>query len=132
MVDEGLENLLLKNIMSCCDVESLIRALTSRRYTYGRISRMLVHILLNNKKSEVEKAKQIDYLRLLAFNDQGRTLIRRQKARTAFKIITSINRYDHPALTIERKAARLLSLIDPQQDVLEYSAIPYIRSKEHR
>lgn len=132
MVDEGLENLLVKTVPECKNVQELIHRLTSRRYTYGRISRMLVHILLNNTRSEAEKAMHLDYIRLLSFNDRGRQLIRERKKATTFKIITSINQYDHPALTIERKAARLLSLADPKQDFLEYSTVPYIKSKEHR
>lgn len=132
MVDEGLENLLFRSIQNSSDIDELIAQMTSRRYTRARISRMLVHILLNNRKKDVAKAMAIDYIRLLAFNDRGRQLIKSRKAMTSFKIITSINQYEHPALTIERKAARLLSLVDPKQDFLEYSSIPYIRSKEHR
>lgn len=125
LVEEGIEHLVVKAAMQATSVDELVNLCSSKRYTRVRIQRMLTHILLNNTKEEVKAAMAIDYIRLLAFNDRGRKLIKMRKGQTDFKLITSINAYDHPALAIERKAALLLSLVDATQKEKEYRSIPY-------
>jgi predicted nucleotidyltransferase len=124
LVDEGIENLLKDTIKKTDNMEDLINRLTSKRYTRSRIQRMLVHILLNNKKEDVPAMMQIDYIRLLAFSKTGQLYIRKQKKRTDFKIIANISKHQHPSLTLEYKAATLLSLIYGDAHT-EISSIPY-------
>lgn len=126
LVDEGIEHLLIKAAKNAHNIEDLIQLCTSKRYTRVRITRMFTHILLNNTKKEIQEALKIDYIRLLAFNNQGRELIKMRKKQTDFKIITSINAYKHPALDIEKKATLLLSMVDPTQNEKEYRSIPYL------
>lgn len=124
LVDEGIENLLKDTIKKTDNMEDLINRLTSKRYTRSRIQRMLVHILLNNKKEDVPAMMQIDYIRLLAFSKKGQLYIKEQKKRTDFKIIANISKHQHPSLTLEYKAATLLSLIYGDAHT-EISSIPY-------
>jgi predicted nucleotidyltransferase len=105
-------------------MEDLINRLTSKRYTRSRIQRMLIHILLNNKKEDVPAMMKIDYIRLLAFSKTGQLYIKEQKKRTDFKIIANISKHQHPSLTLEYKAATLLSLIYGDAHT-EISSIPY-------
>ena len=49
-VTEGLDFKLKKCIQNTKSFEELITALKSKRYTYNRLQRMLIHILLNMKK----------------------------------------------------------------------------------
>lgn len=125
MVDEGLENLLKTSILSCQSVEELINALTSKRYTRSRISRMLIHILLHNTKQEIQKAMQIDYIRLLAFSKQGQSYVRYAKTQTDYAIISNITRHQALALDIEMRGAKVLSLVERDAYKKEYATIPY-------
>ncbi len=55
-----------------------INELKSKNLTYARISRALLHILLNIRKSDVEKEKRggyIRYLRVLGVSENGRELL---------------------------------------------------------
>ena len=127
LVEEGLDHRLVKTITQVNSMHDLVEAMSSKRYTKVRIQRMLCHILLNNTKEDVKAAMQIDYIRLLAFNDHGRELIKIRKDQTDFHILTSINQYDHPALAIEKKASLLLSLKDETVYKKEYRSIPYLK-----
>lgn len=124
LVDEGIENLLQDAIKKTDHMEDLINRLTSKRYTRSRIQRMLIHILLNNKKEDVASMMNIDYIRLLAFSKKGQHYIKEQKAKTSYKIIANISKHQHPALSLEYKAATLLALIagDAHKEI---SSIPY-------
>ena len=51
-VDEGIDNLLKKEITNCNSYDELIKKIKSKRYTYNKISRMLIHILCNFTKEK--------------------------------------------------------------------------------
>ena len=130
MVDEGLENLLINQISQSHNMEDFIQSLLSKRYTRPRIQRMLIHILMKNTKSDIKKAMNIDYIRVLAMNSQGREYLHHIKKDCPYVIMTRFFGYQHPALDIEFKATKLLSLLldDPQSIIKkEYKSIPYIK-----
>jgi len=70
-VDEGIENRLKEKILESSHIEELIKKLKTKRYTYNKINRMLIHILLGVPK-EINELASIDYIRILGFNDLGR------------------------------------------------------------
>lgn len=131
MVDEGLENVLKKQIIESDDMYTFIQKLLSKRYTKPRIQRMIIHILMKNIKEDIKEAMNIDYLRILAMNDQGRQYLNQIKKVCPYHIVTNFSNYQHPALDIELKATQLLSLLSshPQELIKkEYSSIPYIKA----
>lgn len=69
-VDEGIENRLQKVILECNNVDELIEKTKSKRYTYNKIRRMLIHILIGLTKEDNKKL-QLDYLKILGFNNNG-------------------------------------------------------------
>lgn len=126
MVDEGLENVLYKSITKCSSMNELIDSLLSKRYTKSRIQRMLIHILMKNKKEEINAAMNIDYIRILNMNEKGRIYLNSIKKECDYKIITNFSKHVHPALDIELKATKLLSLISSEDLITkEFSYIPY-------
>ncbi len=76
MVSEGIENMLIKNAVECEDYENFIGRSISRRYTRSRIQRTLLHIACQIRKEDVECLPEIDYLRVLGFNEKGRRLLK--------------------------------------------------------
>jgi len=66
-VDEGIDNKLKKEVFKAFNREDLIYLVKSKRYTYNKISRMLVHILLNVEK----KSYTLDYTKVLGFSQNG-------------------------------------------------------------
>lgn len=124
LVEEGIENLLKKNIRYCDNYQQFVQSLTSKRYTKTRIQRMLVHILMNNTKQEIENALQVDYLRILKMNEKGQRYLHHIKKTCSYQIVTTLSKYQHPALDLEIKTTRLLSLIDEHINEKEIKNIP--------
>ncbi len=76
-VDEGLDYSLKKNIHSCLSWEELVKKVKSKRYTYNKINRMLVHILLDIKK--IDAKESLSYINILGFNKSGKAYLNKIK-----------------------------------------------------
>lgn len=75
-VTEGLENRIKKASYISSDLEELIANIKSKRFTESKIRRILVSILLNITKKDMQIAKStIPYVRVLGFNHKGKELI---------------------------------------------------------
>lgn len=75
MMDEGIENLFIKN-KNLPDLESFIQACLSKRYTRSKIQRTLIQLLTHTTKKQVNELPEIDYIRVLAMNKQGQMYLK--------------------------------------------------------
>ena len=107
-VDEGIENKLKKEIHNSKTVEELILNVKSKRYSYNRIKRMLLHILTNTKKDYDTK---INYLRILGFNKKGTKILKEAKKYIDVPIITKYKKEYDVLFKDDVKASMLYSLI---------------------
>lgn len=73
-VNEGIDKLLKKVINNSNNIEDLLYKIKSKRYTYNRLSRMLMHILLGIDKSI--NNINISYVRVLGFNNKGKDYLK--------------------------------------------------------
>lgn len=96
-VVEGIENLILKESIESNNFDELIHSVKSKRYTLARIRRIMYNILLNIRKDNIDCIKSCGfrppYIRVLAFNDKGRTLLKKIKQNTDLDIITKVADY---------------------------------------
>ena len=86
----GFENRLLENAIKSINYEEFFKSISNRRYTTGRVQRVLTHTLLaltTNITEEVKKS--IPYVRVLGFNSKGREYLSYLKKFDNSKIITS-------------------------------------------
>lgn len=74
-VDEGLEYKIIKEINNCNSFEELVFKIKSKRYTYNRIKRMLIHILIGISK--LDNVVDINYVKVLGFNKNGQEYLNR-------------------------------------------------------
>ena len=126
LVDEGIENLLKKNIDKCTNYQQFVESLTSKRYTKTRIQRMLIHILMYNTKQDIHDALNVDYLRILKMNQKGQKYLNTIKKTCPYQLVSNLSQYQHPALDLEIKSTKLLSLIDNNIIEKEKKNIPVI------
>jgi len=70
-ISEGIENL-IKSIKDKDDIEIFINSLISKRNRETKIKRILISILLNIKKDEID---DYNYIRVLGFNSIGKTYL---------------------------------------------------------
>ena len=87
---EGLENL-LKDAAACPSFAEALQLCTSKRYTTSRIRRLFMQLLLDVPRWRWED-NTLAYLRVLAFNDTGRQLLKQMKATASLPIITGLYR----------------------------------------
>ncbi len=111
-VDEGLENILKKEIMEANNFDELVKHIKSKRYTYSNISRMLIHILCNLKKCDMNEFNTVKYIRLLGFNDIGKRYLNKIKKDIDIPIISKISREKDRMLEFEIQTTKIYALTD--------------------
>jgi len=127
-VDEGIENRIIKNIIDSSNWDELIMNIKTKRYTYNKINRMLLHILLNIKKED--NNKEI-YLRILGFNKNGRIYLNKIKKKINIPIYTNYKANKNNALDLEFHSTYIYSLIVNDKKLIEreYKNKPIIIEK---
>lgn len=94
-VSEGLEHLIKTAAISSNNLNDLINSIKSKRYTLSRINRILLYSLLNISKDDINLSKEITpYIRILAFNDNGKKLLSAiSKANPNINLVTSVSKF---------------------------------------
>jgi len=126
-ITEGLENRIIKTALQSNSLQEFLSRLKTKRYTYTRLQRFLIHLLLNYTK---EQAKRLQdgppYLRLLGFTPQGQTLLKEIKRKSPLPLITKgahIHKYlsNNPTVQqfweMEVRATNLYTLLYPHPKV---------------
>lgn len=109
-VDEGLSTRIRNSIDKSNSLDELIQNIKTKRYTYNKISRMLNHILCSFTKDERDKTKDIEYIRILGFDEVGQKYLNSIKDNMDIKIL---NKFDtsYKALEIEKRVSGIYSMI---------------------
>lgn len=113
-VDEGIEFRIKKVILKANNVEELINLIKSKRYTYNKIKRMLIHILVGFTKEDNQKLK-ITYLKVLGFSKDGQEYLNKIKKELNISLIPVQNSIIYK---YELKCAFIYSLITNNKDYL--------------
>lgn len=89
-VNEGLEYKLFKSSAQAGTRQELLAKLKSKRYPMTKLQRMLLYIMLDISKTQVEKFDKTGtlYARVLAFNDKGKDILRQIKKKSSIPVIT--------------------------------------------
>lgn len=91
-VDEGLDNKIVNTIFKYNNEIDIIKNIKSKRYTFNKISRMLNHILVGLTKEDAKSIKDIEYIRILGFNELGRKYLNSIKKNMKYLIIYNYNK----------------------------------------
>ncbi len=86
-VSEGLENRLICAIRKEPTLKEVLESAKTKRYTYSRLKRIALCAFLGITKEQ--KDAGIQYIRVLGFNKNGETLLRKMKACAEVPVITS-------------------------------------------
>lgn len=108
-VDEGIEYKLIKEINKVKDISELITRIKSKRYTYNRIKRMLIHILIGLTKEDKNDLK-IEYIKVLGFNKKGQKYLNKINKNSAILITRKISE-NYLAQKYELKASIIYDLL---------------------
>ena len=125
-VNEGLDNLIKKHLFKVNTYDELINKIKTKRYTYNRLNRMFIHILLNIKKEDILKRKQINYLRILGFSNNGRDYLKEIRKKISIPLITNYRDINDDNLSFERNVSMIYHSIINRNDlnIIELKSIP--------
>lgn len=120
-VDEGLEMRILKAAETAVGRDELIRAVKTRRYTFGRISRALCHGLMGVKKADLPPLPRS--ARVLGFRKEAAPLLQAMQ-KSGFSL------YDRPAreadAALDVRADRTWAALAGQASDLTFRRRPVI------
>jgi len=103
---EGLWRKLMHAARSEATLDGILAAVKSKRYTRSRLDRMLMCAFLGITKRELET--KAPYVRVLAFNDRGREILRQARLTGDFPNIGQS--MEHPYQALENRCSDLYGL----------------------
>ena len=89
-IHEGIENRLIRCAKTAKAYRSFLADVSTKRYPQSQIARLIVHLLLHLKKNQTQDFDTggVAYIRPLAFNQHGRSLLRSFKEKSHLPIVT--------------------------------------------
>lgn len=142
-MEPGLEKRLLRLANSATSFPEFLAALKTRRFPYTRLMRLLLHLYLDYRESDAYGLSDgPPYLRVLAFNQVGQSLLRKMEKESSLPIITRAGQLNACAKkdpwtervwTLEQRAGALYGLLLGQSIGLhpEFLVQPYIYKLEN-
>ncbi|MCQ2080023.1 MAG: nucleotidyltransferase [Lachnospiraceae bacterium] len=87
-INEEISNRIIKNLNNFKDISSFIETIKSKNYTYTRISRCLLHILLDIKNNDSKILPS--YARILGFKKDAKELLGILKENSSIPLISKL------------------------------------------
>lgn len=117
-VSEGLHYKIRDCALLAANINQLFSHLKSKRYPYTRLQRIMIHSLLGTTKKQLAAFDESGplYARVLAFNQQGRTLLKYMSQHSRIPIITKTTHF----LTSKERGHHDLT---PLQDMLSIDTV---------
>ena len=128
-VNEGLDKRIKSSVLKANNLDELIKLIKTKRYTYNKIQRILVHIYTGTTKDEFDKLNKITYIRVLGFTNNGKKYIKDIRNTSSIPIITNYHELDDYILDNELKITYLYNnLINKEElNLKELKSIPIIK-----
>lgn len=128
---EGLENV-LKRAASCTSLAEAVAKCSSKRYPASRIRRLFLQLLLHRNAEDFAQAEPA-YLRILAFNEQGRRLLNDIKKDSPLPLLTKLGRNPfrnqshafRQQLELDLAASDLVALLQQRSAGSDFLNSPY-------
>ncbi len=142
-VEEGLENRIIKYSHEHHNISKILDSINTKRYTYTRLKRILIHILLDINQTTflTLHAEGPQYIRVLAFNKKGIEILNKAKKISSLPIITKFanyKRFNNPNLNqmiqYDKKATDIFFLglknYKKNKSNLDYYISPYMKKDD--
>ncbi|MFD1317864.1 nucleotidyltransferase [Loigolactobacillus zhaoyuanensis] len=88
---EGLEYRFHSAIKTAPDFPSLLRGLKTKRYTYTRLQRLCLYVLLNIHTPAIRQVEQQPYIHLLGFSQRGQEYLHQIKDQLDLPLIARVS-----------------------------------------
>jgi predicted nucleotidyltransferase len=105
-VKEGIEHRFIEYASQSNNFNDFIGKVKSKRYTWTRLQRICLYILLNLESDFVEKLQHPSYIKILGFSEKGRKYLN-QKKKTFLLPILSKKLYEDPSFQMSLRANQI-------------------------
>lgn len=130
-VDEGLQNRIINQINHANNLEEFVKKIKTKRYTYNKIMRMMIHILCNFTKEEAKRNTEIHYIRILGMSELGRQHLNKIKKEITLPIITACNQIKDEMLKIEYRTSCIYEMFENSDSKKqEFSKKPILKEND--
>lgn len=107
---EGIEYRLKDKIKASSDFESFVNSVKSKRFTHTRIQRLCTYILGNVTQAEINAVWAQPFIRILGFNQTGRSFLKERKNNTPYPFITNIAKANEKKAALDIKMGQIYQL----------------------
>ena len=117
LMEEGIENLFKKKIVDAHSMNEFINACVSKRYTFARIKRTIVHILLNTKKDFAKENlnQDIKYIRLLGVDSKGSEYLKEKRKEIEIPVLSKFRGNSFTLLQYEKQATYTYACVKSEE-----------------
>ncbi len=136
-VEEGLEYRLKETAAKADSFVEWMTALKTKRYTWTRLQRIFVHLLLNNQKQTIQPLLNTDHvphLRILAMNETGRAYLNHKRKEIGVPLVSQLKKQKTQLAAIDEKASNAyysVSSNDTRSKLRRQELVsPYIAANE--
>ena len=116
-IDNHIKTRIYKYINNSNTLEELINNIKSKNYTYSKIKRLIIYILFNITKNDIDNFK--DYIRILGFNNKGKEYLNKIKKDIKLPLITNYSKGKN-YLNIDYKINTIICMLLPRELQKEY------------
>lgn len=108
-VAEGIEHALIKHAKDSDSFKEFMGKIKSKRYTWTRLQRMLIHILTGITKEEIFAYNNPTYIRLLGMTKKGQQYLSLNKKRFSLPLISRVASHKDPTLLLDIRSSYIYS-----------------------
>ena len=121
-VEDGFSNRLYSSALKNREYIDFFNDISTKRYTLGRIQRILIHILLNITKDITKEVKvKVPYIRVLGFTQRGREYLKQlKKEDESIKVLTSLKNIKKILTDKEKELLELNEVSDRIYSILNF------------
>ena len=101
---EGIEYRLKEKAKEADSFQEFVELVKTKRFTWTRIQRLCVYVLLQMKKNDLASHLDSDYIRILGFNSVGQQFIKEKKKNCGLKLVTNVSKQTEQLLMKDIKA----------------------------
>lgn len=124
---EGIEYRLqqqLEQLPVTASFDEWMHTVKTKRFTYTRLARLAITILLNLKQNDINTWNNSPYIRLLGFTSRGQKYLNQVKKDPVFPIITKVSKKSkNTILKADYRAGKVYQLITGEEQDLKKAPI---------
>lgn len=129
-MNEGIEFRLKEKVKEAETFTEFIGLVKNKRYTWTRIQRLCIYILLQLKKTDVEASvEELKAIRVLGFTEQGRSYLKAKKTKIELPIVTNLNAANKNFFDLDIRAGFIYQLGNPHISPQDYRRKPIYQIK---